>query len=241
MKKILCILLALLCVLPVMAGCSASKDVDDGGKVDDVITTPVDKENNETTTPEDTETTTPEETEDEFAFGVVADNKYTSEFAGITFTAPDGWVFYTDEEIKALNNITQDVVGEDIAELLKNATIIYDMYAINNATGESANINFEKIPTGLDIADLKSALTPQIDVIKTAFTEMGATVNKVETADVTIGDKTYDAIYVDAEANGVHIYENVVAFVEGDYIAYVTVCSTSTDGLTTLLNCVTID
>jgi len=41
----------------------------------------------------------------ELSLGTVTGNKYESEFIGIGYTLPDGWEFYTDEEIKESKRI----------------------------------------------------------------------------------------------------------------------------------------
>lgn len=109
----------------------------------------------EETTIETTEETTAA-TEVEFASGggtltrgIWEDNVYTNDFAGITFTAPDGFVINDDEEIAAMMQIGADVLGEGGAdfpqEVLDNIASLYDMVAMDMSTGSSVMVMFENL------------------------------------------------------------------------------------------------
>ena len=53
----------------------------------------------------------------DFSIGNVKSRVYVNEFIGICYKLDDGWTFYDDDQIKALNNITMDVVGDELEEL----------------------------------------------------------------------------------------------------------------------------
>ncbi len=99
--------------------------------------------------------------------GDAVSNTYKNDFLGISCTLPSEWVFYTDKQILQLNNIVGDVIDDKVAEQLKNANIIYDMYATVPAAGNSININMEKL-SALQVLNLniKNTLEAQIDTIK---------------------------------------------------------------------------
>lgn len=96
MKKIIALLLALLCIVSVMSGCSALEDFAEGFKdgVKEEISTPVDddtenKNDNETSIPTVDDKEEEKEEEKEFAFGVTNGKQYKSDFIGISCTIPE--------------------------------------------------------------------------------------------------------------------------------------------------------
>ena len=56
-----------------------------------------------------------------YTVGEVSGNVYTNEFAGITFTAPEGWTFMTDQELEEFNLYMFDMLYDPMT----NAAIMY--------------------------------------------------------------------------------------------------------------------
>lgn len=85
---------------------------------------------------------------DKLTRGVVADNVYTSEYAGLKFTAPAGWVFGSDEDMAELMDIGADALGdaglEYTEEALKKQTL-YDMMCQDTSTGSSMLLLYENL------------------------------------------------------------------------------------------------
>ena len=81
--------------------------------------------------------------------GVWDGNVFTSEFLGLTFTMPDGWVASTDAEIAALMGLAPGVLeaaGGDIPEdLWDTVESVHDMMAMNPLTGVSVQILFDRL------------------------------------------------------------------------------------------------
>ena len=64
----------------------------------------------------------------ELSRGNVSGNKYTNEFLGFTFTAPDSWVYSTDEEIAAAMNLgMENFLDENYKKALENRNCILKM------------------------------------------------------------------------------------------------------------------
>ena len=156
---------------------------------------------------------------------------------------PDAWYFYTDEEILELNNITltDDIVGEDYLKQLENATVIYDMYAVNEESGSSININLEKL-NALQIAtlDLKKTLEAQIDTIVSAYQNMGYTDVKVYYQKVTVDGKEFDGLRLTAKIQGIDFNGVVFTFRKSNYLANITLATLAEDTTGALLDCFTI-
>ena len=111
--------------------------------------------------------------EPELSLGKTENNTYNNEFLGLSCTLPSDWVFYTDEQILELNNIIGDVLGEEIAQQLKNANVIYDMVASSQTEGSSLNVTLEKLSAVQMInLDIKQALEAQFDTMKSSYQNM---------------------------------------------------------------------
>lgn len=157
-----------------------------------------------------------------FALGKVVDNQYTNEFLGITCTLDEQWTFYTDEQIKEVNNITADMLDEDIAAQLENANFVYDMMA-SSESGASVNVNIENLGLSGVAMTAETYLSMQIDTLKTSLEQMGF-------SNVVIENKTYDfagnseeGVYVHASANGLTFEEAVVVLKRGMRFANISV------------------
>lgn len=98
-----------------------------------------------------------EDASKDFARGKVSGSTYTTDFGGISFTAPAGWVYSTDEELMTLMGEAIDSSGNNVlndAELTKKLlekTTIYDMMVADPNAGTNVSVMFENIPLyGLD-------------------------------------------------------------------------------------------
>lgn len=157
-----------------------------------------------------------------FEMGKVAGNQYTNNFLGITCTLDEQWTFYTDEQIKEANDIATDMMGEDIAEQLENARIVYDMMA-SSQSGASVSVNIENMSLSGLVVTAEAYLSSQMDSVKTGLEQMGF-------SDVTVENKTYEfagnseeGLYIRASVNGVIFEEAIVALKRGMRFANISV------------------
>lgn len=173
-----------------------------------------------------------------FSFGTTENNTYRSTFTGITCTLPSAWNFYSEEEILEMNNMTLDMVGEEAAELIANADIIYDMCAANEETYSNININLEKISSSqMKNLNLKEVLEAQFATIKDGYSNMGYTNVQIAYAKATVDGKEYDGIELTATIGDMPYYCTIFCFTKGNYIVNVTVCAFDTEELQTILGC----
>ncbi len=182
------------------------------------------------------------ESQPEFSLGKAANNTYNNAFLGISCTLPAEWTFYTDEQILELNNITEDYMDDDVAELIENASIIYDMYATNATTGENININLEKLNAVQAIAlDIKQALEAQINAITSTYENIGYTDITVNYQKVSVDSKEFDALKITAKIQDTDFYGTVFTFKKGNYLANITICSLLTDNFDTISGYFTVE
>lgn len=200
MKKLLALLLAVMMLISVTAcGSTASEDEIRGEQ----------------------------QTSDEaYSAGAVDGLKYESSFIGIGCTLPDDWSFYTDEQIRELNNITTEVAGEEYEKLMQDAQIIYDMYAISSNQVDTINVNLEKVNSVALLAlDMTEYYEQSVESIKTAYNNMGATSFDYTIGEVAIDGEKFVSLNVVAEINGTKLYQTAFAKKCSGYVANITVTS----------------
>lgn len=83
----------------------------------------------------------------DFERGVVQNNVYISNFAGLKFTAPEGWEFANDEYIASMMNIGLEVTDNDndLTKAMLEQTTIYDAVCMEQSTGKNIIIMYENI------------------------------------------------------------------------------------------------
>ena len=222
MKKVFCIILSMLMLLSLF-GCTGNTDPEDiRGEVSGTT------EGNQEEKPE-------------FSLGDTTGSTYTNDFLGISCTLPEGWVFYTDEQIKEQNNITENYLDEEVIEQLKKASIVYDMIAKNMTDGSNINVTMEKLNADqIEDLNIKDILEAQIDTIKSTYANIGYTDVQVEYQKLTVDGKEFDSLKIHAKVQGLDFTGVLFAFPKGDYLANVTVCSLSADTVNSILGSITV-
>ncbi len=82
-------------------------------------------------------------------------NVYTNEDVALRFELPDGWTYYSDEQLADLMGVDNDLLADEDRWLLEAAqlTTVYDMMAINETTGANVVVVYENLkmtPGGTD-------------------------------------------------------------------------------------------
>ena len=243
MKKLFCLLLSALLLIS-LCGC-----VPNTGNLRGEIETPSSSEDlrGEVQTPSSSENisdddeTPPTTSEPVLSLGKTENNRYHNDYFGVSCTLPSDWFFYTDEEIRELNNFTMDSLDEDFAENLKNATIIYDMFAKTPNGFNFTNITMEKLtPLQVLTSDLKTALESQFPTLESSYANMGYTNIQTAYQKVTVDGKEYDGMKLTAQLQGIDFYVVSICYLKKSYLVSVSVASLVTDDTDTLLSYYTI-
>ena len=222
MKKVFCIILSMLMLLSLF-GCTGNTDPEDiRGEVSGT-----------------TEGT--QEEKPEFSLGDTTGSTYTNDFLGISCTLPEGWVFYTDEQIKEQNNITENYLDEEVIEQLKKAPLIYDMIAKNMTDGSNINVTMTKLNAAqIGNLNIKDVLEAEIDTIKSTYANIGYSDVQVEYQKLTVDGKEFDSLKIQAKFQSLNFSSILFAFLKGDYLANVTVCSLSADTVNSVIGSITV-
>lgn len=225
MKKLLALILSVL-MLVSFAACDSSSTTNDDVRGDI------------TSTSSDTDSSSSDSTsseEIEFSIGDAEGNKYENKFIGIGCELDSSWTFYTDAQIAELNNIVTDSLDEDYAEQVKDANVIYDMYA-TTANGDTININLEKLSgIGSGVIDAETYIDVAMPQLKDSMAQMGVTVDKCEKTTFNFAGATADGIIMNISGSGASAFQKIVCLKRGSYIAVIGVATYNTDTTDDLL------
>ncbi len=191
-----------------------------------------------TTTGSKTTTTTTGETQNEgFQFGSTAGGTYTNDYIGIGCKLDSTWTFKSDEEILELNNLTKDLLDEDIAELLESAQVIYDMMAVHSSGMDNVLINLEKTSVlQAALTDLKAMLEQTVPTVESALTGMGYTNFAWEVGEATIDGKRFAALKNSSQINGLTMYQLTLVFRCNQHLASLCISTYGEDKTNQILN-----
>ena len=175
------------------------------------------------------------ETEIAVSLGKAEGNVYESDFLGIGFNLPEGWSFYTDEQIRELNNLTKDMADDDVAKQLAEARLIHDMYAMDS-TGSSTTIILEKMSAiSSTIVDEKTYAASSSRQIPKALESLGFTNVKTSIGSTNLCGNEHVTIDITATSSNGVLYEKVICVNVGQYIACITVTSLDEASTATIL------
>lgn len=229
MKKILALVLALIMVLGMLAGCS--KDDDISGQI-----TPVEDEEEvvqqeeepeeeteapveETEAPEE-ETEAPEEEteapaeENAVSLGRMEGGIYTNTYAGFGCELDENWTYYSADELQTLPENTQELFeGTEMGELSAAYTQISDMMAENATDLTSMNVLYTQIGLQERLAYLSMSEEETIeatlankDMMIEAYEQAGYENITMEKAKVTFLGEEHTALRTTATLQGYDYY-----------------------------------
>ncbi len=172
----------------------------------------------------------------EFNLGTISGSVYENDFIGIGCNLDSDWRYYSDAEIRQLNNITTDILGDEYKELMESADVVYDMYAINQNGIDSINVTMEKANSLqillLDINENYKKLAPEMIEL---YESMGYTNISYTIEDIYISGKSFPAMKIKTEINGVSAYFLSLSLKCNGYLAGVTVGTFYTDYIDDIL------
>lgn len=240
MKKIIVFLLSLALMLS-FCGCLEQSDWDsrdddhkESSNVSNDDTDRDDADDDEKSESDDKETSDEALSSKEFSMGEVSDTVYTSDFIGVRYNLNDGWTFSDEDQIKAFNNLAVELTEEEVEKLLKNAAIIYDMFAVGSNRINNINIYLNKIDsTELETLDMVDHFNAAIPALKELLGKSGHVNINCEIIKIEVDGKTVDALRTTAESSGVNMYQVLFAKKCNGYLA--------TMGITTYVDDTTSD
>ncbi len=241
MKKILCALLASLMVLS-FAGCKIESTADaDTDKP--AVEQPADETPDEEPVVDEPVEEAPveeepvEEVASTFTPGEINGNVYTNEYAGLTFNAPDGWTYMSDEELAEMMNLSIDLVsdGNEYLQKLAELTTVYGMVAQSGDMLSNVQVMFENTTiTGNKMSGEAYAkiLSTQLGGV---YEQMDATATIGDIETVQIGDNEYYYLSISVDLGGITLEQGYACQRFDDYIASIVITAYEEGGAKAIL------
>ena len=139
------------------------------------------------------------------AHGTVDGNTYTNETLNIKFTIPEGWIFYTEEQIAAQTNFTMEMFeGTDAAEALRQAGQLIDMMA-SKGDGSNANLVIQESSSIMSLYSDKQLFELLKDTIAAQFENSGMEMATYEVLDLPALGEEHAALHLVIKMSGVEV------------------------------------
>lgn len=183
-----------------------------------------------------------EETET-FAPGTNDGRVYENASLGIGCELDSEWIFYTDEEILEVNNLSPDAGAEEVAQLLES-TPIQEMYAFKDDGFTTLNIVVSKLTPMEALAyqmDPDGVFTESYDSmveeLSVGLEETGCSQVSVSAfQETTVAGRAGKTLSISAYYDETYpVYETIAMFVQGEYLVMTTGCTWLEDGSAALL------
>ena len=172
--------------------------------------------------------------------GTQAGDTYTNEMLNLQINKPKGWVFYTDEQIAQVNNMTSEALKEtNIADVIgKNGQFTDMMMA--DAAGNSVNLILQPKQSILDIYSDEQIFTLSEETMKAQFSAAGMTVNSFEPTTITFGEEEKTVLHMGLKVNDIEADEYQYWFRnDGEYMGILTVAIVDGSDPQTVLDAIT--
>ena len=164
-----------------------------------------------------------------FQRGSVEGRTYTSEFLGLTCTAPEEFAYLSDQEIAEMNSITLES-GEDLASAMKqrleDGGQVQDMYLMTEDALHRVGITVDKVTDGKTAVDMAAFIENGIAQAEEYYAAIEGMTDVGAAAQTTkfLGGE-YDSILTTATYNGFPTQSLQVCIPLEQYICVVTFTS----------------
>lgn len=228
MKKIATLILAL-CLILSLAACDGTTDPN-------VTATPTE------TAAQNNVPGTTEAVQDSEIRGTLENDAYDNSYLKLRIARPEGWTFYTEEQIAQANNYTAELFEEtDVADLIAKSGQMMDMM-MSDISGNSMNLIIQPNQAALASVSDEQMFQLSEQMMKAQFESAGMTVSTFEPKTVQVGGQERTALHLVMTANGVEVDEYQLWFRDQEqYMGILTLALTDgsdpqsiLDGITTL-------
>lgn len=176
-----------------------------------------------------------------FQHGTISGDTYESEYAGIGFTLPEGWSFYSAEELRRFNCFTLGLNEADYEEAVKYAPFVYDMFVTDDDSGIiSVPVVLERddaLPSAPK--DMHRYLNGRIPAVQAYLERSGYSDVNCWIDTVRIDGRQMECIYSTYNLAGTPFYQCKLYFrCEDGVVAKIQVVAESEEELQLLLDCI---
>lgn len=153
--------------------------------------------------------------EGEYVKGTSTETGFESEWLGLRYTAPEGMVMSTEEELNEVMGMGQEMLSEDFSELqLEYAKMssVYEMMSKNEAGTTNIIVTVEKLPSSnFSVEDYAEAIKTNLKAVTTIAYTIS---DDLET--VSVGGSDFTKITAQADYSGVNMHQDYYVRVIGD-------------------------
>ena len=165
-----------------------------------------------------------------FERGVVEGQTYTSQFLGLTCTAPAEFTYLSDQEIAQLNHLAAEAVDDEelakqMQESLENGNQVQDMYLMTADGLQTVNVMLVKVSAKGATVDMAAFADMGKDQVVSAYQSMGMTDVEASRETVTFMGQQYEGICTSATYTDVPVTTVQVCMQVGDYVCVITFTS----------------
>ena len=216
-------------LLVTMSACSSGKSV--RGSV-----TPAEKDTAAAQTTA-TETTVPETTEPAFAVGSSSGNRYENTFLGIGCKLDENWTFLSDEQIRENNTAAAGMMADEYQKQVQDADVVYDMMANHQNEVDTLSLNMEKLSGAAKLVTEEQYAQLSLEGLEGSLSSMGIENIQTSVENISFAGGTHACIRLEGEYSGVKVYESLVCYKRGGYMALACACTWMEDGTQAILDC----
>lgn len=198
LKKLSVLLVCIFLCASILAGCASTSPASSPVGAGD--TTPS-ADQVDTVSPSDNS----EQSSDAYQKGTVTETSYSSDYANISFTAPEGYIMATAEELDEAVEFSSEVMYADVDKKILDyakANVVYEMMVSDPSGAPNVSVMIEKLA-------LRNMTEKQyLDNVKPQLMEiMEYTFADYTTAE--IAGETYTLLTATAEMEGVELIQDI--------------------------------
>lgn len=173
--------------------------------------------------------------------GTLETDAYVNSYLKLRIARPEGWTFYTEEQIAQVNNTTAELFEKtDIADMIAKSGQMMDMM-VANAAGNSMNLIIQPNQAALASYSDEQVFQLSEQAMKAQFESAGMSISTFEPKTVQVGGQERTALHMVLSANGAEVDEYQLWFRDQDkYMGILTIALTDgsdpqpiLDGITT--------
>ncbi len=183
------------------------------------------------------ETEPAEPAEKEFHVGKVEGSVYTNEYLDLRCEAPEGWMFYDEEQIAMINNISSSLVkDEDIAEAVKQNGQYTDMYMSDFST--NVNLVIQPMNPMMKMFSDEELFELSKGTVEEQLKAAGFDLKSIDQIDVQFRGETVRCLQMVIVMYGVQLEEYQLWIrPEGEYFGILTVATQDGSDVQDVLDC----
>lgn len=230
MKKTLRAIFALMMAIVMMlsfAACESKKDKDEDEEKTEATAAAAVEDESATDVVVDVENAPASD-----VIGQVKGNTYNNEYFDIKISLDDNWTFYNDEQIAQISGIALDSMGDDFAEIVEEAGVLYLMYAMDAESGNNITATAEK---GADGYTAEEILDLQVENLPALYESMGATDVVINPGTTKVGGKKIVSCDAQCQIYGMTLNQKLLIITRNDYVIALTVTAMNDGDIDTIL------